>query len=267
MILILAHPEDLAAKSFVAFAERSNIKCCFPEKLEHVSICVESDRNGMTNVTLRHGGKTSPVRSIFNRGLPGVPAADAVGSFEYSEMLAAWWTALACFKGQVINRSNHEGFISPLDVLSFSQCGFHLAPTYITSKTIPDIPERKINFHRTRTGELLKDNKTFTFDALPDGEVVNLTGFDPNKTFYAILAGNKWINPSDVSGEFDGEIIERLQATREILTSKSVNFGLLVLQHHEQEVRLIHATPFPALAYYRNISDHVNQSLLNYLIT
>lgn len=265
MILVLAHPADLAAKSFVAFAEKAGVSCSVPESLEQISVCVESDRNGMTNVMLWHGEENSPVHSILNRGLPMAPGNDSVGSFKYAETLAAWWTTLACFNGPVINRPTREGFIAPLDVLAFSRCGLDMAPMYITTETIPDIREPKINFHRTRNGELLRNDEAATPDYLPANEVVNITGYDPDKTFYAILAGDQWINPTDTSGGFSCYMADKLQASREILMNKSASFSLLVLQHHEQEIRLVQANPFPALYHYQHISDRVNQSLLNYL--
>ena len=267
MILVLAHPTDLAARSFVSFAEEAGVRCFFPQDIEEVALSVESDRTGKVTVMLCNGEATSPVHGILNRGLPIISGDDAEERFKLSETLAAWWTALACFKGPVINRPSREGYLPSLDVLSFSKYGLDIAPTYISTNMLFQLNEPQVNLYLLRNGELIQKGRREISNTAIENEVFSLTGFDPNQTFYTALVGHQLFNLSDVSGEFSAYMKDKLRAVQEALISKSALFSLLVLQHHDQRLRIIQANSFPALYHYQHLSSRVNQSLLNYLMS
>ena len=53
----------------------------------------------------------------------------------------------------------------------------------------------------------------------------------------------------------------------EQLCEEQANFCLLVVQHHGNDLRIVHTSPFPSVYQYQHFEDRVNQALLEFLLS
>lgn len=256
----------MAAQSFFAFATEAGVDCVMPVDLNQIELNILSERNGEVKVMLYTNEKSTPIHSILNRGLP-ITDSSGENQFQFSETLASWWTALACFEGKVINRPSQSGFLPQMDLLSLVTPQIKLTATYVSSNNLIELQRPQINLHLLRNRELIQMTNDLRNVQLNQQEVYFITGFDPTRTLHILRAGESIINLSNYSGQISSSLNKQLVPLIECLTEKSALLSLVVLERTEQELCLIHATPFPTLNHYKHLSHKVNHSLLEYLIS
>ena len=183
MLLVLAPMEDEVAVRF-EHAARSHGVPVTRATMEAVSMRVALDSAGTAGVALACDGE--PVRGVLNRGF----AIDPAAAFDDSERLAAWWSALACFDGPVVNRPSRVGFLPELDTLSLPAHvpGLALAPMSIGSAAPPEVVGRTINVHSARDGRFLRRGGG---EDCEDDDLRSYTAFDPERTFRILVVGDR----------------------------------------------------------------------------
>jgi hypothetical protein len=267
MLLVLAHENDETAKRFVAYAKASGVACVMPLQVTGIDLCVTAERDRQVVVEICIGKERTPVHAVLNRGLPFPDDSCTDVQFRVAETLAAWWSALACFAGPVVNRPSRLGFIPNLEAWSLvrSVSNIKLAPIYIATGHCIPLSEPCVNVHLLRDGRYLGKISKSSSVRLNKHDMHVFTGFDPTQTVQLLLAGNRIFNltrgPSCISPILE----DQLDYLIKYLRTNDATFSLLVLQQDADRLRLVHATSFPGVQQYQYMEADVHRALLEYL--
>jgi hypothetical protein len=268
ILLVLAGAADQTAQRFVSAARRRGVDCVIPKSAEQMNIRLRAGRDGSTTCELSFGAEQLPVRAVLNRGLSAGAEGEAHPFIE-AELLATWWSVLACFPGRVINRPSRMGFLPDLDVVRLTARHASLKLPRIQIAT-----SRRVVFRTpaTHIRQLSDGCHVGSFHRPPDTEfniadVYAATEFDPLKTRQLLLAGRCLFDLAHETGEMPPGLEQQLRGLLEQLCDEQANFCLLVVQEYGNELRLVHTSPFPSAHQYQHFEDRVNQALLEYLFS
>jgi hypothetical protein len=263
-LLVLARPEDHMASCFVTYAQAMGICCARPTQINDIDLCisVESDRH--SKVEIYFGQEHIPIHSILNRGWP----FSTMDQFQTAETYAAWWSAVACFSGPVINRSSRFGLVPDIEPLSIIKnvVNIDIPNIFIGSNKRPSLSEPELNVHLPDGRYIGRMNKQLELQ-LHEDEVYTFTGFDPKQIKYILLAADHTFDLSNEHGCLPSLLEEQLSDLILFLRTQNITFGLLVLQIDKPKIRLVRVNPFPALQQYKHIDNEVHSALLEYLVS
>jgi hypothetical protein len=263
VLLILAKQNDLTADKLLKYFKSKNIKCIKSDNTEKFTITVIANRKSSFKSGIIYRNKY-PITSILNRG---INFNSQINSFESSEVFAAWWSCLACFKGKVINRPSRIGFIPFTDVnLITNEVKQLQLPPLAYSSDIKFLSSDKgsvINIHSLNNYNFLGRLSDQT--SLQKDDVYVFTNFTPEKVVFLLIAGNDIYELSTPDGELKTLPKKITQQLKRALLRYNANFHLVVLEKNNHIYSLVHTSPFPTYHQYKHLEIKIHFSLYKYL--
>jgi hypothetical protein len=264
MLLVLASPADRAADRFAEWARVAGVDCVRPLDWRDVHVSVRAGRDCASQVDILVGAENAPADAVFSRGLPLAWTTDETERFRYAEVAATWWTALAGFRGPVVNRPTCAGYPPPLDAGFLAAAVPGLRSRSVIAPPRVDLAGGPVvNVHRLRDGLFI--GRLGESLVLDEDELYVYTPFDPIRVVRLLVAGRRSFDLSQPDGRVDGELGERLQPLVCELRRQEATFSLAFVEVTRDHLYLLNATTYPPVHQYQHIEDAVHHALLEVL--
>jgi hypothetical protein len=260
-ILVSCNPADETARRFAVFAREHGANIAYGSAGQVLSIV--ADRDGSAHVTL-DGVDGAQIGGVWNRGFSDPDASD--DPFLQAEWLAAWWSALALFRGRVINRPSLEGFFPNVDCLSLTRSvpGLSVRKVEIRTGSEPGNADTgPVNVHRISDGHFV--GRLPGRLNLLDSEWYAFTPFNPSCVARILIAGDETFHLAMGSDRLQEQFADQILALRAELGRRCAHFCLLVLEARQETLHLLSASLFPHVTQYGHLENQVHLALLDYL--
>jgi hypothetical protein len=256
LLLVLCRRDDATAAAIAEHARGRGLAVvrCEPS---HISLTVESERDGGHSVEFHRGGAKLDVTAVLNR-THGVGNGAEESRFRAAETLGAWWAALAEFPGPVVNRPSVHGFQPEPDVDDLAlRAGLPCAARTLATSA-PTSGAR--NVHRLVDGSHVGFFGDGMADPRETREVRRYTRFHPARAAYALVAGES-VTAVGEGPKVAPDALSRLGAAA---SEQGIRFAFLVLQVADPPA-LVHVSAFPVLGNYRGYEEPVHRGLVDFL--